>query len=83
MLIFLLRRKKAAAQAAAALHGFRNRPGVPEVVIAFEELLYIFRRHQPDVVAKGDQLVQMMAPTHASMPRRQDGILASRFSSWL
>ena len=56
------------------LYGLRNRLGVPEIVlVAFEESLHIFRRHQPGVVAKGDQLPAQMMSANTGLHADQAG----------
>jgi hypothetical protein len=56
------------------LHGLRNRLGIPQIVlIALQERLYILGRHQPGVMAKGDQLSAQMMSANAGLHADEAG----------
>jgi hypothetical protein len=56
--------------------------GLEVVLLPFRIRAYIFRRHQPSVVAKRLKLATEMMGADAAIPIRQGGRLASRASTW-
>jgi hypothetical protein len=62
------------------LHRFGDRLCITEVILLAPGIgPHVPRRHQPSVVAKRlKSTTEMMPPTQASKPIRQDGILANR-----